>query len=81
MQPDGRGGVLRASQFLNDDTGVLMDAGARDVSIIGSIFRGSARAGVWFVAPAPAVPTAPAVRSDAAAGGRRCTSADHRLGV
>jgi hypothetical protein len=44
-----KGAAIRTSVFEHDETAITAESGVRDVSIVSSIFRGSSKAGVWFV--------------------------------
>jgi hypothetical protein len=43
------GTVIRTSLLEHDETGLLAEPGARDVSLVSDIFRLNSRAGFWFV--------------------------------
>lgn len=44
-----KGCVIRKSLFEGNDIGITAEAAVRDVTIVGSVFRGNTRAGFWFV--------------------------------
>jgi parallel beta-helix repeat protein len=44
-----KGAAIRTSVFEHDETAITAESGVRDVSIVSSIFRGSSKAGFWFV--------------------------------
>ncbi len=46
--------TMRSSTFERDETGVMAQAGVQRTAILGSLFRDSARAGLWFVGGEPA---------------------------
>jgi Right handed beta helix region len=45
----GPGTIVRTSLLEHDETGLLAEAGVRDVSLVSDIFRLNTRAGFWFV--------------------------------
>ncbi|TLZ14612.1 MAG: hypothetical protein E6K31_00460 [Gammaproteobacteria bacterium] len=54
-----RGCAIRASTFERDETGVIAEAGVRDLTVAGGVFRDNTRAGIWSVAATGKGATAP----------------------
>ena len=49
MNAAAKGCTVRTSTFERNETAVMAEAGVRRAAILSSIFRGNARAGIWFV--------------------------------
>jgi hypothetical protein len=70
------GSTIRGATFEHDETAVLAEPGIRDLTLQGDTFRGSSRAGFWFVSAAVKAESPPRPAADAAGARERARIVD-----